>query len=525
MKKTFKLLVLFMGSLTVIIIGAMTGYLFITKNKTFYIYDVRLVEPVKSMEGFIYTEIPDSQNEDKKAENVADSGTQEQGPVEGEDGSENQEEEEKEEEEFSEYTSIKNQTIYMKSKATNLMPIAVYVNASSRINSINITSSNTSIAKIIYKDNACFVEFLREGLATITAEYYGVSDSFTVQIYDQLPSNFSVYDYDYYGDYAGLFPNRLITYADDQEYRYDYLLNNVSNTGSNANINGDLIRIDRENLKEDIFSNVYIDSATNELVVKCKKPEDLHKDNLDSTIILQSFYYTEDNEIVIENNYEVKVHIVRYIPEFLQIEVSSTPDFVEKTVYTNTIRTDIKTVITEEMMTNPSLITEEVEKRLDECLQAEKAENYLAVNGEKSTYKAFFTDNVEKVYVRVRMVYTNGDIVYLKHGQNAQILFNGLENFEGCMLDPTGEYYIMTLNDTNYFTTDGKIFSIGVYVNDFDFNHTFKFEYRTQTNSNINDFYKLDAETGVYTYSYWDERAKFANEIYNKEGKVVAFGV
>ena len=70
-------------------------------------------------------------------------------------------------------------------------------------------------------------------------------------------------------------------------------------------------------------------------------------------------------------------------------------------------------------------------------------------------------------------------------------MFNGLENFEGCKLDPTGEYYIMTLNDTNYFTTDGKIFSIGVYVNDFDFNHTFKFEYRTQTNSNINDFYEL----------------------------------
>jgi hypothetical protein len=123
------------------------------------------------------------------------------------------------------------------------------------------------------------------------------------------------------------------------------------------------------------------------------------------------------------------------------------------------------------------------------------------------------------------MVYTNGDIVYLKHGQNAQILFNGLENFDGCSLDPTGDYYIMSLNDTNYFTADGKIFNIGVYVNDFDFNHTFKFEYRTQTNANIDDFYKLDTETGVYTYSYWDERAKFANEIYNKEGKVVAFGV
>ena len=181
MKKTFKLLALFMGSLTVIIIGALTGYLLISKNKTFYIYDVRLVEPVKSMEGFVYTEIPDSlkDDEEKEAGNVADNDLAEEG--------------EEDEEEFSEYKSIKNQTIYMKSKSTNLMPIAVYVNASSSVNSIKITSSDTSIAKIIYKDKGCFVEFLREGLATITAEYYGVSDSFTVQIYDQLPSNFNVY--------------------------------------------------------------------------------------------------------------------------------------------------------------------------------------------------------------------------------------------------------------------------------------------------------------------------------------------
>jgi len=518
MKNTFKLLAIFMGSLTIIIVGALTGYFLISKNKTFYIYDVRFVEPVSSMEGFIYTEIPNSLLEDEEGEKAdAVSDGESAGTTEGVEG--------EEEEEFTEYTAIKNQTIYMKSEATNIMPIAVYVNASIKVNSVEITSSNTDIAKIVYKDGGCFVQFLREGFVTITSDFHGVKDSFSVQIYDQLPSNFNVYDYDYYGDYAELFPNRLITYADDTEYRYDYFLNNVSNTGSNANINGDLIRIDRDNLKEDVFSNVYIDSVTNELVVKCKKPEDLQKDNLDSTIILQSFYYSDNDEIVIENNYEVKVHVVRYIPEFLQLEVSSNPDFSEKIVFTNTIKKDISTIITEDMMLNPELITDEVEKELDNCLKAEKAENYLNNNGERSTYKAFFTDNVEKLYVRIRMVYTNGDVVYLKHNNNALITFNGLESSPYCVMDPTKDYYIMTLSDSTYFDAPGKKFNIGISLIGFSFTHTFEFEYKARTNANVLDFYDLDSETGIYTFKYWDNRAKFGNEVYNKDGKVVAFGV
>ena len=163
MKQTFKLLAIFMGSLTIIIVGALTGYFLISKNKTFYIYDVRFVEPVSSMEGFIYTEIPNSLLENEEGEKAdAASDGEGAGTTEGVEG---------EEEKFTEYTEIKNQTIYMKSEATNIMPIAVYVNASIKVNSVEITSSNTDIAKIVYKDGGCFVQFLREGLVTITSEF------------------------------------------------------------------------------------------------------------------------------------------------------------------------------------------------------------------------------------------------------------------------------------------------------------------------------------------------------------------
>lgn len=369
----------------------------------------------------------------------------------------------------------------------------------------------------------CFVEYLKEGLVTITSNYHGVQDSFTIQIYDQMPSEFVVYDDEYFGEYATLFENELISYADDQEYRYEYFLNNISNTGNNDNIDGDLIRVDKENLNTDVFSDVYVDSATNELVIKCKKPETLQRDNIDSTIILQSFYYNGDNEVVIENSYEVKVHVVRYIPEFLQIEVSSTPDFDEKVVFTDTVREDSSLIITDAMKQNPDLITQTVRDELDDCLSAEKAENYLSDNGEKSTYKTYFTDNVEKLYIRLRMVYSNGDIVYLDHGQNATILINGYETSEFCKKDPTDDYYIMTLNDSNYFDVDGKTFNISISLIGFVKAHVFEFEYKTQTIGNEENFYELN--DGVYNFTYWDERAKFANEIYDKEGNVVGFGV
>ncbi len=500
MKKTFKLVLIFVGGLVAIIVGALTGYLLISKNKTFYIYDVRLVEPIEGRAGYIYYD------KGKKIEQ-SDEEDEETGSSEDAD---------KVETEVIEYKPIKNQTIYMKSQATNVYPIAVYVSSSSSVDSVKITSSDTSVAKIVYRDGGCFVEFLKEGFATITSEFHGVKDSFSVQIYDQLPSQFNVYDYDYYGDYAELFPNTLVSYADNIEYRYDYFLNNVSNTGSNANIDGDLIRIDQDNLQTDVFENVYIDSVTNELVVKCKKPEEVHRDNVDSTIILQSFYYAEDGRVVIENNYEVKVHVVRYIPEFLQIEISSSPDFEEKVVFTDTERTDISSLSSEEILANPAL--------LDEYLRAEKAENYLTENGEKSTYDAFFANKVERLYIRIRVVYTNGDIVYLYDGENATIRFNGATYSDDCKRDPTDDYYIMTLNSTNYFTTPGKLFEISVTVNDFSFSHTFNFEYKDRTNANIPSYYDYNAETGIYTYKYWDERAKFDNEIYDRDGNVISFG-
>ena len=481
MKKTFKLVLIFSGALFVIVFGALAGFVIIDKNKTYYIYDVRFVEPVEGMSGYVYT--------DSEAE----------------------------------YVSIKNQSFYMSSDEKNYYPIAIYAYTSTNTKDVKITSSDTSIATIDYGiGTSCHVKFLNEGFVTITAEIDGVKDTLMFHVYDQIPSEFTVYDYGYYGDYAELFPNTLVSYADETEYRYKYFMDNASDTGDNEHIDGDLLRVDETNLDNDIFSFVDIDSATKELIVKCKKPDTTQKENIDSTIILQSFYHNEDGEIVLENDYLVKLHIVLYIPEFLQIEVSSTPNFDEKMVFMNTQKIDISSITMEEILEDPS--------KLDNYLASEKAEKYLSGNGESPVYNMLFTDRVERLYIRMRMVYTNGDIVYLYDGENGVSFEFSNESLlkEG----PTGEYYIMDVNNGNYFHSRDS-FDITIAIDGFTFaNNTFSFYYNDTSEDTlevdkeklVKTFYSYDETTGVYTFNYWDERARFTNELYDSDGNIVGFG-
>lgn len=474
MKKTLKLALIFAGGLFAVMMGTLAGFVLVDRNKTYHIYDLRIVEPVEGMSGYIYT--------DRETE----------------------------------YVSIKNQSVYMNSEEHNFYPIAVYAATSTNTKDVKITSSDTSIARIVYKNGGCFVHFLKEGFVTITSEIAGVKDNLMFHIYDQVPSNFTVYDYAYYGDYAELFPNTLVSYADDVEYRYKYYLDNASETGDNEHVDGDLIRIDRSNLDEDVFSNVYVDSATNELVVKCKKPEVTQTENIDSVVILQSFYYTNDGEIVLENDYIVNLHVVLYIPEFLQIEVSSTPDFDECMVFMKPRKENIAEMEKEEIVNNPSV--------LDRYLASEKAEKYLKANEEYSTYDVYFTERVNRLYIRFRMVYTNGDIVYLKDGVNANFDFDD-DNY--CKIGPTNDYYIMNLDNVNYFQSGVSVYNITVSVNGFLFDddkRIFNFVYKESTKENRDMFYEFDEETGFYRYTYWDNRARFVNEIYDENGNIVEFG-
>ena len=55
MKKSLKLVAIFMAVLVVGVVGGISLYFLIANNKTYYVYDVRIVEPVKDESYYVYT--------------------------------------------------------------------------------------------------------------------------------------------------------------------------------------------------------------------------------------------------------------------------------------------------------------------------------------------------------------------------------------------------------------------------------------------------------------------------------------
>ncbi len=465
MKKTLKLVAIFAAILVVGIAAVVSGYILISKNKTYYIYDLRIIEPIASRNGYIY-----------KGEG--------------------------------EYISMKNKKVYMTSEEENFLEIAVFADVSANINQLKIYSSNPSVARVIVRDRKCFVNYISAGEATITTSLGGVTDSFVISVYDQVSTSFGVYDYAYYGaSYASYFPNNIIGYADDVTYSYDYLAFSAAGEMADDVLNNNLLKIDQSKLNKDVFKSVSIDAENKKLVVTCNSGLE---DNIDEQIAIQSFTYNANGEESITNNYVVNVHVVAYTPEFLQMVVSKSPNFEDDAVFVNTQVIDNSTLTEENITTSKELLTD--------YLAYKKAENYLAEIGEKATYNLTFTSKVDTLYIKFRKVYTNGDIVYLNESNRNEIFSLGAD-MSYLKPQPTGDYYKLVLT-ADYFATPETTFNIVLGLLDYNLAHTFKIEFTELNQSNVDKFYQGNSE-GFIDYIYWDPRTRYDNEIYDENGNLI----
>ncbi len=472
MKKTLKLVAIFAGIVFAAVVGGLSGYMLIVKNKTYYIYDLRLVQPVEDAGTYIYT------NNERS------------------------------------YTSMKNQKVYMTTEEENYIPFAVYASSSNKTKNITLSSSDPTVAKIVYKDNLAYIQYLKAGTAVITTTLDKVQDSFTVEVYNQVTENFSVYDNAYYGEYANIFPNKIVGYSDGIAYAYDYKAYSAAGETAGDLLNNDLLRIDTSKLNTDIFEDVHIDPVNKKLVVKCK--ENIPS-NIDEQIVIQSYTYNGDVTRV-ENNYVVNAHIVTYTPEFLQVVLAKTPDFEDGYVFMNTEIIQQEDLTTEAILDNPDI--------LDEYLAYKKAENNLVPHNENAVYETLFTDKVEKIYLQFRKVYTNGDMVYLNPLETSS--HYKLEYDETYMkVAPTKDYFILNLTPSYFDTHESFDVDLTLKVDgsehSFDLSHTFKFTFADMNAANLSKFYSYNEETKVYTYKYWDPRTRYDNEVYNDAGAVVGF--
>lgn len=477
MKKTLKLVGIFVAILVVGFAGGLSVYYLIQSNKTYHIYDLRFVEPIAAAPTYIYM------NSEAK------------------------------------YPTFKNQTVYMTSDKENMFEIAVYAYTSTNTQDLDIVSSNTDIAEIIYQNGKCFVKYKQAGKATITVSIDKViSDSFDVYVYNKPAEDFVVYDKTYYGKYAENFSNKVVAYADGLDTTYDYVCNSIFSDLDNSDINSSLLRVDASSVNSDVFESVSIDAKAKKLQLRCKaslsdKLVENQRTTLDESIVIQSYYYSKEGEIKVSKNYVVDVHIIADTPEFLQIVVANNPDFENAYVMMDT--KDFSRATEEYIVAN-----------IDEFLSYQKAEQYLAENGEVSTYKSFFTEKVTEIYLKFRKVYTNGDIVYLNPETEVDVKepnpYEFLQGEEYLTLSQNKQYYVLKLDKDDF---GGAPINIQLYLEDFeDVNSTFLFEYKDFSAENVEDFYDYYAKTKTFVYTYWDLRTRYYNEICDAQGNVINFG-
>lgn len=484
MKKTLKLVGIFIAILTIGITGALSVYFIMQKNKTYHIYDLRIVEPVEGANTYIY----------KNTERV------------------------------DEYKTFKNKKVYMTAGEDNMFEIAIYADATNGASNLKIVSSDPSVADIEFKENRCFVKYKKAGETTITAKIEMVTDSFDLYVYNQVAEGFIVYDRTYYGIYAEMFSNKIVSYADDKSYTYDFLTNSSFATEDDNGVNGDLLVVDPESVNNDVFENVSIDASSRKLIVQCKSSLSASliaegKPYVDESIVIQSYYYSAEGEAKPSKSYVVDVHVIADAPEFLQIVVSATPDFEDSFVFMDSLTKDFSRATEDEIVAD-----------IENFLLYQKAEQYLAENGEKSTYKAFFTNKVSEIYLKFRKVYTNGDIVYLNpltandpKDPHTYEVVNMAQLEEFLILSQNKEYFTLRLDKID-FDASLKL-SINLKLLDFErINKEFVFEFKDFTAENVEDFYDYYSQTNSFVYKYWDQRTAYNSEVCDASGRVINFG-
>lgn len=476
MKKTLKLVIIFGVILFVGFAGGLAVYFLIQENKTYYIYDLRIVEPVEVAPQYVYL------NDDY------------------------------------EYTQFKNKKVYLTSADDNKFEIGIYLSTSIGTRDVELVSSDTNVADFVFEEGKCFVCYKKAGKTTITASHEKVNDSFDLYVYNQTAEDLKVFDNEYYGKYSNVFPNKVIAYADDLVYEYDIVANSAFATDDNDLINADLLRIDETSINKDVFSSISIDSKTKKLKIQCKSSitELLmaqQKTETDESIVIQSYFYSFEGDIKLSKSYVVNIHVIADTPEFLQVVMATTPDFSNSYVLMDTSN-------------YASASEEQIYANIEDFLSYQKAETYLAQNLEKSVYRTFFTSKTSEIYLKFRKVYTNGDIVYLNPANAVDAEnphpYSFVNGGELLTLSQNKEYYVLKLDKDDFA---GNPITITLKLDDYlNFESDFVFEYKEYTADNVDDFYKFDAVTQSFIYNYWDLRARYNNEICNAKGQVVNFG-
>lgn len=390
---------------------------------------------------------------------------------------------------------INNKEVYLVQDDKNYFDVKIKAYSISVKNYI-IYSSNPSVASVTRSGANYRVKFLKAGNATITAttaDPSDIKDSFSLRINEYVPTGFKITDDN------KLSETEVDMFADNKEYRFNFSAFQGTIT---ENLNLSSLSV-LDNYDKSVFDSVYIDSAKSQLVIKAKINEEPRKELI---TIVSKQADNEGNKKTV-SSFSIRVNLKGYYISNIQLMLSTTPNFKSsKYIFGNGILN----------------------------------------NGEVMVNSVSLTEEVNTIYAKVRIVYTNG---YM-----ADVTQNVVTSeISGRVLrqDKTDYCEISVKKDDGSFESARIGFSYVGYDNgaggtgiELDFiylqNGTQEYEkfvneelYKKVDYNNDGWFNNIGRPAGYvseqnqykdyYEYIYWDTRFKRNDTIANLEGKIMDF--
>lgn len=390
-----------------------------------------------------------------------------------------------------EEVEIHNKEVYLLNEEKNRFSVKLSASASSYLNYV-VYSTNKNIADVEAAGNNIYeIEYYKAGEVEIIAtpeEKSNIKESFKLVVKENLPDRFSI-DVDASNNLV-VDSSHIKVFADSKEYSFIFSAGR-GNLQDSINIGG-LYILDDYN--KDVFTDVTIrnrvisvldpetneqvDREINELVIRANQSEE----SLNEQLTIQSKYNGEDGTVI--ETFTFKVDVMGNYIDDIQLVVSKTPNFSD---YSNIF--------------GEGLIKEN-ERKIDTI---------------------YLTKDVNTIYAKVRVVYTNGDIVLADDDVVTAEGFN-----EGTLTDISKEY-------GNYYIIEvSGYFRIKCVHTNSDKEAWFQFNYvgeDIEGNTTYSDFKNKQLyrkvidqinEIEYYEYIYWDTRF-MRDDAVTVDGKIVGF--
>lgn len=360
--------------------------------------------------------------------------------------------------------------VFLTAEENNKYNFGLSVSASA-VMSFAVSSSDSSVATVSIQDDHYVVSYFKVGKVTISAfapDNAEVHDSFVLIVRENYPINFKI------TDDKRISEDEVPIYADNKNYTFDFLATSVN---PNHPVNNDTFSI-LDDYNKEVFESINIDSASSQLVIKAKQ-------NIESTTeyitVVCKTTDTENGQMTIAN-FLVKINVHGNYIANMQLVLSTRPNF-DSSIYV--------------------------------CGEGLLKEGEVRV----SPVDLVFCADVNIVYAKVRVVYTNGEFFDVTRSVSAS------GNDLGTVKPPPSlSYYQIKINSP---ATIDFVYSID---GQNTMNQSFTFYYYNMSSVTYTNFLedklykKIEKEDGsvIFEYVHWDERYKRDDAI-TKNGEIIGF--